>query len=91
MVALEENTPLHLEAPALEKIVGHFEKLLEFAVGLVAVAAAAYKSSLLATLQPEPVAGDDVVMWFLAVLVLVLELQKGFDVVEVEWISHAHA
>ena len=91
MVDLEENTSLHLVDPALEKIVGHFEKLLEFAVGLVAVAAAAYKSSLLATLQPEPVAGDDVVMWFLAVSVLVVELQKESDVVEVEWIFQAHA
>ena len=86
-----ENTSLHLVAPALEKIVGHFEKLLEFEVGRVAVAAAAYKSSLQATLQPAPVAGDDVVMWLLAVSVLVVELQKELDVVEVEWIFQAHA
>ena len=91
MVDLEENTSLHLVEPALGKIVGHFEKLLEFAVGLVAVAAAAYRSSLLATLQPEPVAGDDVVTWYLVVSVFVVELQEELDVVEVEWIFQAHA
>ena len=78
MVDLEGKTSFHLGEPALEKIVAHFDKLLEFAVGLVVVAVvvAAYKSFLLATLQLEPVEEGEVVMRFLvAVSVHVADLQ----------------